>query len=196
MTETENDLLQRQLVVGTHAYTGIALARLGDIAGAREHLESLEAIYDRDMEDERWYTGSLQSEIELAEGHPEEATAAFRAAEPEIKMSFGASYITRAWLWNNSPWRDGAARALKAQGDLAGAITEYRRLVTPSMTSKFTSFLEPRFVLELARLLDETGDTEAAAAEYARFAELWQDADPELQPLVEEARQRAAALGG
>jgi tetratricopeptide (TPR) repeat protein/tRNA A-37 threonylcarbamoyl transferase component Bud32 len=196
MTDVESDLLERQVAIGTHAAVGIALARLGDLPRAREHLESLQEIYARDMEDERWYTDSLRGEIELAEGRFEEALSAFRAAEPEIKMQFGAAFILRAWMWNNSPWRDGAARALRAQGDVAGAITEYRRLVTPSMTSKFTSFLEPRYVLELARLLDEAGDAETAAAEYARFAELWQDADPELQSLVEEARQRAAALGG
>jgi hypothetical protein len=31
---------------------------------------------------------------------------------------------------------------------------------------------------------------------YGRFAALWKDADPSLQPAVREARQRMAALAG
>ena len=51
--------------------------------------------------------------------------------------------------------------------------------------------LEPRFVLELARLLDETGQKEAAREEYERFLELWKDADEGL-PELEEARAYVA----
>jgi tetratricopeptide (TPR) repeat protein len=182
--------------IGTHSLMGVAAARSGDLVAARLQLAELQETADREVQVERWYLESLRGEIELAAGHPAEARSAFRAAEPELKMDLGLTLFSRAWIWNNCPWRDGAARALIAQGDLSGAIAEYRRLLTPSMTAKFTSFLEPRYVLELARLLDETGDAEAAAVEYERFAELWKDADPEYQPLVEEARQRAAELAG
>jgi tetratricopeptide (TPR) repeat protein len=47
-----------------------------------------------------------------------------------------------------------------------------------------------RAVLALARLRDEAGDLDEAAQYYAWFVEMWKDADPELQPLVEEARTR------
>jgi hypothetical protein len=47
--------------------------------------------------------------------------------------------------------------------------------------------MEPRYVLEMARLLDETGDKDGARAEYERFLELWKDADPDL-PELKEAR--------
>jgi len=42
----------------------------------------------------------------------------------------------------------------------------------------------------LGRLYDAKGDTENAAIWYARFVDLWADADPELQPRVEAARAR------
>jgi tetratricopeptide (TPR) repeat protein len=48
----------------------------------------------------------------------------------------------------------------------------------------------PRAVMALARLRDEAGDVEEAAAYYARVIQFWKDADPELQPQVEEARTR------
>ena len=89
---------------------------------------------------------------------------------------------------NNPPLRDGMARVKKAQGDLAGAIEIYRSLLRPNISAKWTAMLEPRFVLELARLLEEAGDTAAARAEYERFLDLWEDADPEL-PELQEARE-------
>ncbi len=48
--------------------------------------------------------------------------------------------------------------------------------------------LEPRHVLRLARLLDQSGDTAAARAEYQRFLDLWKDADDDL-PELQEARR-------
>jgi tetratricopeptide (TPR) repeat protein len=42
----------------------------------------------------------------------------------------------------------------------------------------------------LGQLYDEQGDWEKAAEYYARFVELWQEADPELQPRVEAAQRR------
>ncbi len=53
--------------------------------------------------------------------------------------------------------------------------------------------LEPRYVLELARLLAQTGDTEAAKKEYERFLELWKDADPDI-PILLEAKTEYAKL--
>ena len=82
---------------------------------------------------------------------------------------------------------------MKARGDLSGAIAEYRHLLTPDVRQKFTSVLEPRYVLELARLLDEVGDTDAARIEYRRFLDLWKNADPDL-PELADARTRLAQL--
>jgi tetratricopeptide (TPR) repeat protein len=42
----------------------------------------------------------------------------------------------------------------------------------------------------LGQLYDAKGDLESAALHHARFVELWEDADPELQPRVEAARAR------
>jgi hypothetical protein len=46
----------------------------------------------------------------------------------------------------------------------------------------------------LGSLYLEVGDTAAAAHHLATFIDLWQDADPELQPRVEAARRRLAGL--
>ena len=40
------------------------------------------------------------------------------------------------------------------------------------------------------------GNTAAALDQYDRFLELWEDADPEFQPLVDDVRSRMARLAG
>ena len=46
----------------------------------------------------------------------------------------------------------------------------------------------------LGRLYEEAGDPEKARLYYAKLVELWEEADPELQPRVEAARARLEAL--
>ena len=46
----------------------------------------------------------------------------------------------------------------------------------------------------LARAYEQTGDYEKARKEYAFFVEAWRDADPELQPWVDDARRALARL--
>jgi hypothetical protein len=53
--------------------------------------------------------------------------------------------------------------------------------------------LEPRYVLELARVLDQLGDRAAARLEYQRFLRLWNHADAGL-PEVSEATRAIARL--
>ncbi len=49
--------------------------------------------------------------------------------------------------------------------------------------------------LEIAGLLDHSGDPKAALVEYQRFLEVWQNADPDL-PELTEARRAVARLRG
>lgn len=46
------------------------------------------------------------------------------------------------------------------------------------------------------QIYQELGDTEKALWHYSAFTEMWQDADPEYQPLVEDVRERMARLTG
>jgi tetratricopeptide (TPR) repeat protein len=45
-------------------------------------------------------------------------------------------------------------------------------------------------------LYEELGDSERALHHYRRLADLWAEADEELQPVVRHARERIAALEG
>jgi tetratricopeptide (TPR) repeat protein len=47
----------------------------------------------------------------------------------------------------------------------------------------------------LGELYDAKGDRQRAIEHYAKFVELWKNADPELQPKVAQAQARLAQLG-
>jgi tetratricopeptide (TPR) repeat protein len=53
---------------------------------------------------------------------------------------------------------------------------------------------QPVAYFRLGELYQEKGDTAHATEFYGKFAELWKDADPELQPRVKEAKRRIAEL--
>jgi tetratricopeptide (TPR) repeat protein len=100
-------------------------------------------------------------------------------------MYFNQSLIGRTLLANNLTLRDGIARVRKARGDVRGAIEIYQRLLVTDIGSKWTAMLEPRYVLELARLLEQAGDRAAARQQYDRFLDLWKRADAGLPELTE-----------
>ena len=68
-------------------------------------------------------------------------------------------------------------------------------------TPHFLRFAEDARILpgsyrRLGELYEERGEREKAVEYYNKFVELWKDADPELQPQVEDVRRRLAALVG
>ena len=181
------EIARKERLVLAHLLSGVAEARTGRLDEAHGRLEAQGEIYDRDNPSQKWYRQALAGEIAFAEGDLVEAEKAFLAGEVEPRMWFYLADTPRSFFANSLPFRDGLAPVKKAQGDLAGAIEVYRKLNTADPSSKWVAMYEPRFVLEIARLLDQQGDEERARQEYQRFVELWSDADPGL-PELEEAR--------
>ena len=68
-------------------------------------------------------------------------------------------------LPGHPPLRIGLARVSAARGDTAGAVAEFRAVLT--------AVLEPAYAAELGDLLTASGQPEAAAREYARAREAW-----------------------
>ena len=85
--------------------------------------------------------------------------------------------------------------AMRARPTLAAilpaAIEIYRRLIANGPDQKLVSLYEPRYLLRLARLLEQAGDRDAARAEYRRFLELWKHADANVPELAEARRALA-----
>jgi len=81
-------------------------------------------------------------------------------------------------------------------GRADSAIVYYERSLTEPWNYRLWhdgSTLAPTHE-RLGQLYDERGDIENAALHYARFVELWADADPELQPRVRAAQARLEAI--
>jgi serine/threonine protein kinase/Tfp pilus assembly protein PilF len=188
LPELENEGARKAQSLFTDLLAGTAEARSGNLEAARTRLGTQRAEYDSERSLQKWAYHALEGEIALAAGDPAGAEQAFVAGEPEIKMHLHMTDPVQSLAANNPPLRDGLARVKKEQGDLDGAIEIYRKLLKPDIAAKFTSMFEPRYVLEIARLLDESGDTAGARAEYERFLNLLKNADPDL-PELEEARQ-------
>ena len=66
--------------------------------------------------------------------------------------------------------------------------------IPPAERFQNDTFALPWVLQRLAELHEERGSPEAAREYYLRFAELWAEADAELQPRVLRAKERAAAL--
>ncbi|MBI4887067.1 MAG: protein kinase [Acidobacteria bacterium] len=168
---------------------GVIEVRRSDLAAARTRLEQQRTVFDARRMNHVWLQRCLEGEIALAAGDVAAAETAWTAAQPAFKPPLSGPDSYWPAFINHLPCRDGLARVRVARGDVGGAIEIYRQLLTSDISQKWTSMLEPRYVLEMARLLDRTGDRAAAREQYQRFLSLWKGADPGL-PELAEARGR------
>jgi tetratricopeptide (TPR) repeat protein/predicted Ser/Thr protein kinase len=168
---------------------GIAEIRSGNVKNASARLESQKSRYDSDDRIQANWVAALEGEIALAQNQYDAAMAGFRYAEARAWLTLGRHELTVFAM--NSPSRDGRARVEMARGNRSAAIEEYRRLTAVTPDARSSAAFEPRYVLALARLLDEAGDAADARVEYGRFLKLWANADQSL-PEVEEARRALA----
>jgi tetratricopeptide (TPR) repeat protein len=77
------------------------------------------------------------------------------------------------------------------------AIAMYEALATlPEAGQAGRATTLPLTYHRLGELYETKGQREKAVEYYGKFANLWKDADPELQPRVKEARRRIAELAG
>jgi tetratricopeptide (TPR) repeat protein len=148
----------------------------GEEARARDMLEAfLEAVPD--APDGRWHDDEAVMEANLAQvaGRYDEAIEHWlrlRELEPACSLC----------------GFEGIARAHDAAGRPDEAIMWYRRYLEVPFSGRPPS--RGKTYERLGQLYDQTGDLENAAVYYARFVELWAEADPELQPRVEAASAR------
>jgi tetratricopeptide (TPR) repeat protein len=122
--------------------------------------------------------------LAYGEGRFTDAVASLKEAEREFD-SFYSGLGQRSVSWD-------LARAYDQAGMADSAIARYE--LSLDYGSAFGLEAETRRIpitlRRLGQLYDGQGDLERAAGYYGRFVELWADADPDLQPRVEEARSR------
>jgi hypothetical protein len=83
-----------------------------------------------------------------------------------------------------------------AAGRPESALAAYERYIGTTVLYRTEIDAEElaRVLFRTAELYESRGDRSRAVERYSRFAELWANADPELQPRVAEAKRRLASL--
>ena len=151
-------------------------AALGDEPRARETLSEYRAALP-EAPDSKWQDDAIRMEARLATvfGRYDEAIDHWERLRQIDPGCVGCEL-------------EGIAQAHDGAGRYAEAIDWYHR----ELEEPFWGFPPDRALIfeRLGQLYDRTGDLENAAVYYARFVELWAEADPELQPRVREAQAR------
>jgi tetratricopeptide (TPR) repeat protein len=86
---------------------------------------------------------------------------------------------------NGVHWPEISGDLLMDMGDYQAAVRQYK-----------TDWTGPLNRLKLARAYEMLGENEKARDAYSYFVQAWSEADPELQPIVEQAKESIARLGG
>jgi tetratricopeptide (TPR) repeat protein len=122
--------------------------------------------------------------IDLAEGRPRVAAVKFHESLRFLGGSDPSQNLRDAEI----------GLAFERAGVPDSAIASYEHYLKPTPVWDLDIY-KLQFVLEhVAVLYDKKGDRRKAKAAYERLADMWKDADPELQSRVKHARERAAAL--
>ncbi len=169
---------------------GVAEIRAGNVTDASARLAVQKSRYDSDDRVQSNWVAALDGEFALAQGQYDRALTSFKEAQTKAWLTLGRDSATV--FATNLPSRDGLARVEIARRNRAAAIEEYRRLTALGSGNLSSAVLEPRHILELARLLNEEGDAAGARIEYGRFLKLWANADAGLPELSEAKRALTA----
>jgi len=127
---------------------------------------------------ESWFRGT----IALAAARGDEAVESFRDAERHRLQHERAFAVEMAY-------------AFDVAGRPDSAIAYYERFVRhPRTKMELDQVYLAGSYKRLGELYDARGEAAKAEEFYQRFVEVWQDADPELQPKVRRARERMNEL--
>jgi tetratricopeptide (TPR) repeat protein/tRNA A-37 threonylcarbamoyl transferase component Bud32 len=151
---------------------------------ARQVVAEYEAEVDHLVRDASSFRYGVAGRIALAEGNPGEAIEQLREWDARIGNPVTAL--------------PDLARAYDAAGQNDSAVSVYERFIETPWHSRYTtdSWELAGAHKRLGELYESRGEQDESVEHYAQFVELWKDADPELQPQVEDVRRRIARLVG
>ena len=167
---------------------GLLSARLGDHSEALRHAAELNRRASPSFAPA--FVGqlgrTLRAEVARLSGRPEEALSMLDSlslwTQEDLELGGDTPFYSHEYQ------QFVRAELLYDTGSHEAAISSYRRIAVELFHSGAPAHLR------LAQIYERKGQRQKASDHYARFAELWRDCDPELRPLVEEARQRMAKL--
>jgi eukaryotic-like serine/threonine-protein kinase len=166
------------------AHVALVYALAGRREQARHLLTAFEAEVPEGVRRGRWEWYRARGWLALVDGRPQDAISAFVQGRR-------ASTCARC-----SSWDEGVAYERAGLAD--SALAAYQRAVGrdgPWKNQADQWGLGPS-LKRLGEIYEARGDRARALEYYGRFAKLWNEADPVLQPAVREVRGRMAALAG
>jgi eukaryotic-like serine/threonine-protein kinase len=149
---------------------------------ARRALEGYERDHAALAADAEGRRAFHESHLALAEERWDDAIPLLHEADRRLSI-----YFRYAWV------QIGRAHDLAGRPDSAIAYLQ-RYVDTPDPQPGEDGQWLARTHKRLGELYEAKGDTERAIANYARFVNLWRDAEPELQPQVRDVSQRLERL--
>jgi eukaryotic-like serine/threonine-protein kinase len=128
---------------------------------------------------------AIQGAIAVAEGRYDDAVGEFRAWRREAPQCVPCGLPD-------------LARTFDLAGRPDSARVYYERFIDTPFLPRLDNDARvlPQALERLGELYEMTGDVANAVAVTSRFVTLWENADPELQPRVQAARERLRRLGG
>jgi len=166
-------------------YTALAsfYANAGEVGQAKALFQEHETLVPEGYRRGDGSTDRARGDIAMAEGRYREALDAYRAAyEAGTCNTCGVQQVGLAY---------------ERLGLADSAIAMYQFAVEdPSLAAVVRDVRWRGFTYKRLGELFEDRDRQQALDYYTRFVDLWRDADAELQPAVEEVRQRMVELSG
>ncbi len=169
---------------------GMLSARLGDSVASERALASLVAM--RVSGDVAALLAGLRSglraEVEYGRARPGEALRALAAADT---LTPSVAAVASSPFFAHTAERYLRAELLTELGRDEDALAWFASLTQSRQDVAYLALSH----LRRAEIRARRGDTADAIAHYRRFVALWRGSDPELQPIVDEARARLVLLG-
>jgi tetratricopeptide (TPR) repeat protein len=156
-------------------------ARAGDVTRARSLWAERDAAARADTSGQWKPDPLVVGYLAFHDGRPDEAITRYREAGDPISQLCAAGLL---------------GQAFEAAGNLDSAVASYRRFVdSPARSIECDGWGMYAVALRrLGELHEQRGERVAAVEYYSRFADLWKDADADLQPIVTDVRRRVERL--
>jgi serine/threonine protein kinase/tetratricopeptide (TPR) repeat protein len=167
-------------------FAALALARIGEIAGAKAIVEELEKNHPSDTMLKVYWLPTIKAAMELNANNSTQAVMFLEAAAP-YELGIPPQFL----LGTMYPAYIRGQAQLLAHNGVASAVEFQKFLDHRGIVINFP--LGALAHLGLARAYATAGDTGKAKAAYNDFFALWKDADPDI-PILKEAKAEYAKL--